>query len=74
MVTADGASECVPSVVTDAIDWAPRSWMADGDDVAGIAMTGRHLIGDEQAGTEGFRALQEHNRLGVLAWLEWLNA
>ncbi len=72
MVTADGASESVPSVVTDAIDWAPNDWKAEGDDVNSIARIARHLIFDTDAGADGFNALKEHNRKGIFAWKTWL--
>ena len=32
VVTADGVAEGVPSVVSDAIEWAPSSWKAEVDD------------------------------------------
>ena len=41
MVTADGVAEGVPSVVSEAIDWAPQHWKAMTDDVLDIARVGR---------------------------------
>ena len=38
VVTADGIAEGVPSVVSDAIDWVPRRWMAKADDPRDVAM------------------------------------
>lgn len=72
MVTADGASESIPSVVSDAIDWAPDDWKAEVDDVASIARIGRRLLMDEFAGAEGFAALQKFQANGVHAWKHWL--
>jgi hypothetical protein len=68
MVTADGVAMQVPSVVSEAIDWAPNSWKADVDDALDIARVGRHLLHDCFAAAEGLHALNKHNREGVVAW------
>lgn len=73
MVTADGASESIPSVVSEAIEWAPRDWKADADEPLDIARIGRRLLLDPDAGPDGFRALQSHNASGLVAWKEWLD-
>lgn len=73
LVTADGASECVPSVVSDAIDWAPRDWKAEIDDTLSVASTGLQLLRNPRAGAEGFKALLDYNKAGVRAWRRWLN-
>lgn len=73
MVTADGASESIPSVVSDAIDWAPDEWKAEVDDVASVARKGLCLLRDPEAGSDGFRALQEHNAHGLRSWQKWLS-
>lgn len=73
MVTADGAAEGIPSVVSEAIDWAPRSWQADVDDPLDIARVGKQLLGDVRAGDEGFRALAKHNADGLAAWRKYLH-
>jgi hypothetical protein len=72
-VTADGISEGVPSVVTSAIHWAPKSWRADGDSTSDIASVGRRLLRDPCAVTEGYRALFKSNQSGLAAWLAWLD-
>lgn len=72
MVTADGVSEGVPSVVSDAITWAPSEWRASVDDVNDIARKGVCLLNDPEAARRGFEALKQHNRLGERAWLEYL--
>lgn len=72
MVTADGAAESIPSVVSDAIDWAPEDWKAEVDDPLDIARVGRRLLHNPHAGPEGFRALEHHNAEGVKAWQHWL--
>lgn len=68
MVTADGAAEGVPSVVSEAIDWAPEDWKADVDDVLQIALVGRRLLLDPRAAGDGFRALVRFNAAGVAAY------
>lgn len=72
MVTADGAVESIPSVVSGAIDWAPKDWQANVDDSLDIARRGRHLLKDRDAGFDGFFALKKHNDEGVGAWKEWI--
>jgi hypothetical protein len=68
MVTADGVAEGVPSVVSEAIDWAPEHWKAMMDDVLDIARVGRYLLSDPYAQREGLDALKSHNSEGLLSW------
>lgn len=72
MVTADGVAEGVPSVVSEAIDWAPEHWKAKSDDVLDIARIGRSLLTDPCAASDGYAALSAHNRQGTAAWLNFL--
>lgn len=72
MVTADGIAEGVPSVVSNAIDWAPDYWKADVDDVFEIARAGRHLLFDPRAVHDGLTALRDFNKDGVRAYREYL--
>lgn len=72
MVTADGAAECVPSVVSDAIEWAPIEWQANVDEAMDVARKARTLVFDPRAGTDGFAALRKHNERGVRHWREWI--
>lgn len=72
MVTADGVAEGVPSVVSDAIDWAPKYWQAYADDVSDIARVGRQLIFDRSAAKDGLRSLEQHNRDSFEIWEEYL--
>ena len=72
MVTADGAAECVPSVVSDAIDWAPSDWKAEMDDANDIARIGKILLATPDAGQQGYRALQRHDAAGLREWKSWL--
>lgn len=72
MVTADGIAEGVPSVVSEAIEWAPAHWKAEVDDVEDIARVGRALLFDPHAARHGLRALKQHNAHGVNAWKQYL--
>jgi hypothetical protein len=74
IVTADGIAEGVPSVVSEAIDWAPKHWKADVDDALDIARVGQYLLQDSDAPQEGLNALLEHNEQAVKSWIAWLNA
>jgi hypothetical protein len=73
MVTADGVAEGVPSVVSEAIDWAPEHWKAMMDDVLDIARVGRCLLSDPYAPQEGLEALTSHNTDGLRAWQSFLS-
>ncbi len=68
MVTADGVAECVPSVVSNAIDWAPEHWKANVDDVLDIARVGRQLLYDPRAIHDGLRALREYVEDGLRSY------
>lgn len=72
MVTADGVSQGVPSVVSDAIEWAPQNWQASADDALDIANKAIALLHDPSAACEGWQALQMHNELGLRNWKGWL--
>lgn len=72
MVTADGISRGVPSVVSSAIAWAPECWKADADDVMQAARVGIHLLTSERSRRTGFDALHQHNKTAVAEWLKWL--
>ena len=74
MVTADGAAEGVPSVVSNAIEWAPEHWKADVDDQIAIAQVGRRLLTDPHAARDGLRALQTHNVAGFNLWNQYINS
>ena len=64
MVTADGVAEGVPSVVSEAIDWAPAHWQAPVDDAIGIARVGRTLLADRYAAEERSRGARSAQRAG----------
>jgi hypothetical protein len=74
MVTADGISRGVPSVVSDAIDWAPSNWITKMDDALLIARAGRNLITDPHAIVDGTKALEYHNRQGIQEWADFVGA
>jgi hypothetical protein len=72
VVTADGVAEGVPSVVSDAITWAPDSWKAPADDAGVMAAVGRKLLKSRRAPAQGLSALRAHNRRAMHAWNEFL--
>ena len=71
MVTADGISQGVPSVVSPVIRWAPDHWKANPDDAVDVAKVGMNLLLNNQY-TYGSRALQAHNANGFLHWARFL--
>jgi hypothetical protein len=71
-VTADGVVEGVPSVVSDAIDWCPRSWRASNDDPKDVASAGRRLLYDPHSAREGYEALRVYVASGIEYWREFL--
>ncbi len=68
MVTADGVAEGVPSVVTDAIDWAPDSWKAPVADAHAMARVGLKLLTSRWAPRKGLSAVKAHNKQALAAW------
>jgi len=72
MVTADGIAEGVPSVVSDAITWAPQEWIASSDDAGDIARVGTMLVYDPYAAYSGRQALQTHVDRGICLWKKFL--
>jgi len=74
VVTADGIAEGVPSVVSEAIEWAPDSWKARVDDVDHIARVGLKLLSEKSAPRKGWRALENYNQRALRAWRDFLEA
>ena len=72
VVTADGIASGVPSVVSEAIDWVPRYWQAEVDDVNDISRVGRQLLGDPIAAVDGLKALKTYVVEGVKYWKDYL--
>jgi hypothetical protein len=71
MVTADGVAEGVPSVVSNAIDWAPGDWKANVDDVLDIARVGRRLLFDPRAAQDGMCALKSYVADGLQSYKQF---
>lgn len=71
MVTADGVAESVPSVVGDAIDWAPCSWKANIEDTQSVVKTAIQVLHDRDAARDGFTALTRYVSDGVQAYLRY---
>ena len=72
MVSADAISVGVPSAVSYAIDWVPKSWQCDADDTEMIARALVNVLHDGDAPQKGIKALQWHNHKGIEAWLGFL--
>ena len=72
VVTADGVAEGVPSVVSDAIDWAPDNWKAPVDDAHAMACVGRKLLASRWAPRQGLNALKAHNKRALAAWADFV--
>ncbi len=72
IVVADGISQGVPTVVSDAIEWAPTNWQANPDDATDIARKGVHLLQDLRAPVDGWKALTKYVDDGVAAWKKYL--
>jgi hypothetical protein len=72
VVTADGVAEGVPSVVSDAIEWAPASWKAPVDDAHAMARVGQKLLASRWAPKKGLAALKAHNKRALSAWSEFM--
>lgn len=71
-VTADLATAGVPSIVGEAIDWAPRDCVAPIDDAAGAAEVALRLLGDPTAGLRWRAALEAHQVEARAVWRAWL--
>jgi hypothetical protein len=72
VVTADGVHQGVPSVVSDAIDWAPARWQANPDDAEDLVRVALYLLRTPQAVEDGRRALVSYVGRGVQTWTEFL--
>jgi hypothetical protein len=74
VVTADGVAEGVPSVVSEAIRWAPNNWKAKVDDAGDVACIGRRLLKSHRAARQGLAALKKHNSRAMATWKDYLFA
>ena len=72
IVTADGVSQGVPTVGSEAIHWLPKEWKADSDDAIRIAEVGLKLL--KEGPKKGIEALNRHNELGLIQWKKFLEA
>ena len=72
ITVADAISVGVPSVVSTAIDWAPKSWLADSDDVEDVVRVGKSLLQRPNTAIEGILALQKYIADGLEEWKEFL--
>ena len=72
MITADGIVAGVPSVVSEAIRWAPKSWKADSDDVADVARVGVKLLRSRLSVWRGMSARRKSNRYALEHWFRYL--
>ena len=73
MLTADGISVGVPTVVSPVIFWAPESWMANPDSTMDVATLGVELLTKDQ-GEIGWEALNRNNEKSLLMWLDFLSS
>ena len=72
MVTADGISVGVPSVVSPAIYWAPETWKANPDSAINVAHIGKELLMNYDLKNSGFHALKRHNEHSLKFWFKFL--
>lgn len=73
IVSADAVAEGVPSVVSDAIEWAPKDWVAPADDPDEAAQVGDYLLCDTEQAAIGLEALEKYQQAGREAWQRFLN-
>jgi hypothetical protein len=72
MITADGISVGVPSVVGTAIYWAPNAWKADSDDALSVSTVAINLLYSDKLRREGYPALQKHNHSSLKYWFNFV--
>ena len=72
IVTADGIAEGVPTVTSEAIDWAPSTWQADPDDAGDVARVAEYLLKSPRAVDDGRAALASYVHAAVGAWHSFL--
>ena len=75
VVCADGIAEGVPSVVSGAVEWAPRSWQAEPWDQSSVSSVGLGLLHARVAAVhDGRQALTAYVDAGVALWLNYLTS
>jgi hypothetical protein len=70
-VTAEGVSCTVPSVVSDAIVWAPENWKARSDSATDVARVGLNLLHDSDSYKNGWKKLKDYNEKAIEEWFKW---
>lgn len=72
-VCADGIAEGIPSVVTGALEWCPKTWMCEPWDPASIASVGISLLHNKVGAVhDGRQALNAYVKSGIQHWMEYL--
>jgi glycosyltransferase involved in cell wall biosynthesis len=73
-VVADGIRMGVPSVVSGAMEWAPKSWIcAEPYDPGSVMRIGLGLLGDRDGAVhDGRQALMAYVEAGTQRWLSYL--
>jgi glycosyltransferase involved in cell wall biosynthesis len=72
MVTADGVSQGIPVVGSEAIYWLPQNWKGDSDDAVELAEIGMRLL--KEGPREGIEALTRHNEHAFEDWKRFLES
>ena len=72
VVCADGIAEGVPSVVTSALEWTPRSWWCDPCDPSSLVSVAMGLLHDDHTVQDARRMLEAFVDQGVARWLAYL--
>jgi glycosyltransferase involved in cell wall biosynthesis len=72
-VCADGIAEGVPSVVTGAMEWCPRTWWAEPWEWSDVVSRGMSLLQDRVAAVHaGRQHLNKYVKDGIGHWIEYL--
>lgn len=72
LTTCDSIAEGVPVVVSPAMDWMPKKFQANPDDIAEIAGKALSLLRDRKATKQAYAALNSFNSSGVYHWERFL--
>lgn len=70
-VAAEAVRMGVPVVGTEAIDWLPRRWQAQGDDASDVARVAEYLIKSPHAVEDGRVALRRYMAVALDRWREF---
>jgi glycosyltransferase involved in cell wall biosynthesis len=72
VVTADGIAMGVPSVVSECIEWTPRSWWASTCDPSDLVKVGINLLHDTHAIEDARNLLKQYVKIGLENWRDFL--